>query len=237
MNMKESSSPTYKSYVSSMKLVASSYSYRFDSKSADPEFLSMKRKILDGGHRLLGHFLPSPFVKGFQPNYLDQPNEDSIPIANTLSIQNLSLKLADCRHVDLSVFEKIPESKKLIKGDVLLTVDGGVSIGKPFHFNLDTEMSVDSHVAILRPVGISSLGLTFLLASPICQMQFKRAESGASGQTTVTEDDIRRFVVPISLTDRIDEIAVELEKERAEILRKREMLDAEEVNLWNRLSG
>jgi hypothetical protein len=82
------------------------------------------------------------------------------------------------------------------RNDVLLTVDGGTSIGKPVLFDLDEEFAIDSHVAILRPSGIEPIALVLLLASPLGQIQFQQAESGASGQTGVTEEDVRRFRFP-----------------------------------------
>jgi hypothetical protein len=84
---------------------------------------------------------------------------------------------------------------------VLLTVDGGTSIGKPVLFDLSGDWAVDSHVAILRPVGLDAALLVYLLASPLGQLQFQRAESGASGQTSVTETDLRRFRFPHLATD------------------------------------
>lgn len=45
------------------------------------------------------------------------------------------------------------------------------------------------------------------VASPIGQLQFNRAESGASGQTSVTEEDLRRFRFPTKLLAQIDALA------------------------------
>ena len=68
-------------------------------------------------------------------------------------------------------------------------------------------------------------------------MQFLRAESGASGQTTVTEDDVRRFIFPRKLLETVDEVAIEIENERKEIRRLRVALDKREGSLWNRLES
>jgi hypothetical protein len=95
---------------------------------------------------------------------------------------------------------------------VLLTVDGGVSIGKPLYFDGSGDFTIDSHVCILRPQGVSALGIVYLLASPLGQMQFRHAESGASGQTAVTEEDFRRFIFPLSVLDHLDDIVADMER-------------------------
>ena len=98
--------------------------------------------------------------------------------------------------------------------------------------------TIDSHVAILRPHGISAKALAYLLASPLGQLQFKKAESGASGQTSVTEDDLRRFVFPESLLTNIEELVKQLDTSRERIRIKRKKLEEEENTAWEKfLSG
>ena len=183
----------YRSFRSSLELVGNQHALRCDAKLVDTHFREWENEIMQAPFRELGDFLPNTFVKGIQPQYLEELTDDSILVVNTLSIQNLLLHLESCRNISSSEFDEIDESRKLRSGDVLLTMDGGVSIGKPLNFTCQQAMTMDSHIALLRPEGISPLGLTYLLASPLCQQQFRRSESGASGQTSVTEDDVRRF--------------------------------------------
>jgi len=224
-----------RAFTSSLSLIATNYAFRCDAKFADPAVLDVLKKVESAGYFMLGDYLPQPFVKGIQPDYLDQPTDDSVPIISTLAIQNLEIHEQNCRHIAREDFEALNDERKLRKGDVLLTVDGGVSIGKPCLFNLEGDYSIDSHVVVLRPKGLSSLALVYLLASPLGQMQFRRAESGASGQTTVTEDDIRRFRFPSALLKSIDQTAAHIEAERQRIAAQRAKLQAEEMALWKAL--
>lgn len=224
-----------KFFTSSLGLVATNYALRCDAKYADDAFLKLESRIRKGGFFELGDFLPTPFVKGVQPDYLDSPAEDSVPVINTLSIQNLSIHANDCRHMSREDFKLLTSERRLIKGDVLLTMDGGVSIGKPAYFDLKGEFTADSHVCMLRPKAISPLGLVYLLASPIGQLQFRRAESGASGQTAVTEEDVRRFIFPASVLSSLDSLVKEIEKERSLITKARLDLEKREACLWHRL--
>ena len=95
---------------------------------------------------------------------------------------------------------------------------------------------MDSHIVALRPEGISPLSLTYLLSSPFCQQQFRQAESGASGQTSVTEGDIRRFKIPCSLLENIEQIAKEIDRSRRQIQTKRDKINQEERALFARIS-
>lgn len=219
-------------FNSSLRLIATNYAVRCDAKYADHKVRTTLGAIRDGGFKRLGHFLPSPFIKGVQHSYLDNPADDSVPVVNTLSIQNLDIRESDCRHISRDDFDQVSDDRRLKKGDVLVTVDGGVSIGKPCVWKGDGDATVDSHVVVLRPDGLSPLSLVYLLASPLGQMQFRRAESGASGQTTVTEDDIRRFIFPENLLAHIEETAKALEARRADIALERQRLNDEEAKLW-----
>lgn len=224
-----------KAFHSSLSLIATSHALRCDSKLADPAFLEIENKIRKTGFFELHRFLPNPLVKGIQPEYLDQPTNDSVPVVNTLSIQNLSIQVESCRHISNEDFEDVSQDRKLQKNDVLLTVDGGTSIGKACLFTREEDFTVDTHVLIVRPKGISPLAVVYLLASPLGQMQFRRAESGSSGQTSVTEDDIRRFIFPSSILENLEHIAKEIEKERKEIAQERKKLSERENAVWKRL--
>jgi hypothetical protein len=226
-----------RAFKGSLSLIASNYAFRCDAKHANHDVRNVLDKIAKAGSVSLGEFLPTPFVKGIQPDYLDQATEDSVPVVNTLAIQNLSIDERNCRHVTQDDFDELSDERKLKKGDVLLTVDGGVSIGKPCLFNRTGDFTVDSHVVVLRPKGLSPLALVYLLASPLGQMQFKRAESGASGQTTVTEDDVRRFIFPQTILASIEATAKHIESERLRIAKARKKLKLEEDKLWTKLAA
>lgn len=236
MNQKLTPIPP-KTFTSSLTLIATNYAVRCDAKYADHAVRETLRTIEKAGCFELSEFLPLPFAKGIQPEYLDQPTEDSVPVISTLAVQNLAINLKDCRHIAREDFEELNDERKLKKGDVLLTVDGGVSIGKPCFFGLTDDYTMDSHVVVLRPSGLSSLALVYLLASPLGQLQFRRAESGASGQTTVTEDDIRRFVFPRAILKSIDAMATHIESERQRIAKARQKLATEETALWTKLES
>lgn len=236
MKQKQKQTPTgFRAFKSSLCLISTSYTLRCDAKFADADVLAIEKKVRASGFFDLGDVLPSPFVKGIQPEYLDQPTDDSVPVINTLCIQHLAIREADCRHIVRDDYDALSSERKVRKNDVLLTVDGGVSIGKPVLFDSAKEFTIDSHVVILRPVGLSPLALVYLLASPLGQMQFRRAESGASGQTTVTEDDVRRFVFPSSILKTVDQVAAKIETERQQIMKQRRDLDLKEAALWKQL--
>jgi len=219
---------------SSLKIIATSHTLRCDAKIAERRFRELEQMLSSVECFYLGDYLPSPFVKGRQPRYLEVLDPSGVPVINTLSIQNLTINLETCRFITEDAFERLPEEVKLKQGDVLLTMDGGTSIGKPALFNLDVDCTVDTHVAILRPSGLSPRALVYLLASPLGQLQFQRAESGASGQTAVTEEDVRRFRFPRIAPERLVDLVDKLDKTRQNIAEERQSLFEKESRAWGR---
>ncbi|WLH68725.1 hypothetical protein [Pseudomonas sp. FP2309] len=214
----------------SLSKISESHALRCDSKQFESRFLMLDDLLSKGPTCYLSQFLPDPLVKGVQHIYLEEG--EGIPVVNTLSIQKMSININDCRYISDEAFSALTPTRKLIKNDVLLTMDGGTSIGKPVLFDLVGDYSVDSHVAILRPKGISPKALVYLLASPLGQLQFQRFESGASGQTAVTEEDLRRFKFPLSSLQRLEEEVSTLDTERVRIQIARDKLDRDEKELW-----
>ena len=80
-----------KAFTSSLSLIAMNYAYRCDAKFADESVRSVLKKIEEAGFFMLGEYLPQPFAKGIQPDYLDQPTDDSVRVISTLAIQHLSI--------------------------------------------------------------------------------------------------------------------------------------------------
>lgn len=216
---------------SSLIDISRSHSLRCDSKQSEKRFVELDDHLNSKETVFLGEFLPDPLVKGSQPVYLQEG--DGIPVINTLSIQKMSINVDDCRYISEEDFNSLSPNRILKNNDVLLTMDGGTSIGKPVLFELEGEYTVDSHVAILRPQGISPKALVFLLASPIGQLQFQRFESGASGQTAVTEEDLRRFVIPKSAIAKLEDYIDELAEERTRIESERTRLVQDEAIMWD----
>ncbi len=218
----------------SLSLVSKSYTLRCDAKQAEKRFLEFEELINSMEYFYLGEYLPAPFVKGKQPSYIE-PSEyvgEPVPVINTLSIQNLTINLEHCKYISEEDYEVLSEDRKLKKGDVLLTMDGGTSIGKPALFNLNGAFTVDSHVAILRPSGLHPKALVYLLASPLGQLQFQQAESGSSGQTAVTEEDVRRFRFPGIQQELLSELVSELDDRRSHIAEEMKRLEREEKQAW-----
>lgn len=222
--------------TASLSLIANSHTLRCDAKQAEKRFIWMEKFFSSVKHFNLGDLLPYPLVKGVQPKYIESLEPEGIPVINTISIQRLRLNTVLCRYITNEDYESIDNERKPRKKDVLLTMDGGTSIGKPVVFNLEGDFAIDSHIAILRPRDLDPEYLVYLLASPLGQLQFQRAESGASGQTAVTEEDIRRFRFPIldqkdikAIIKKVSQGLVSLEKSMRE-LQEKEMKIWEEFN-------
>ncbi len=216
----------------SLRLAARTHSLRCDAKQAEARFQQLDELFSKVPHFRLGDFLPGPMMKGEQPAYQESLEPEGVAVINTLSIQRLQVVPELCRFISEEEYERIDGERKPRKGDVLVTVDGGTSIGKPVYFDLPDPFAVDSHVAILRPQGVSARLLVYLLASPLGQVQFQQAESGASGQTGVSEEDIRRFRFPRLGSASAATLEATIDAARSEISELQRQLEAKQSALW-----
>lgn len=216
----------------SLATVAATSSLRCDAKQAERRFAALDEFLASTDTFTLDEVLPGPVVRGAQPSYVDEP-EGAVPVISTACIRQLTLVVEACRYT-ASPDWGADGSRRPVRGDVLLTLDGGASIGKPLAFERDDVFAIDGHVAILRPEGIEAQLLALLLASPIGQAQFQRAEAGASGQTGVSEDDLRRFRFPRLPSDIAGAAVAALLAARAEAARLHEVARAAEATGWAR---
>jgi type I restriction enzyme S subunit len=216
----------------SLSLISKSYTLRCDAKQAETRFSNFDRFISSVEHFYLDDYLPNAFIKGVQPKYIETLEPEGVPVISTICIQQLSIRKELCRYITQEDFDQFEKERKPKKGDVLVTVDGGTSIGKPVYFDIDEDFSIDSHVVILRPVGLDPKLLVYLLASPLGQIQFQQAESGASGQTGVNEDDIRRFKFPVIDKKVIQSLVENFDKDRASVASLEEKLKQKVDDTW-----
>jgi type I restriction enzyme S subunit len=216
----------------SLSLVAKSHTLRCDARQAERRFAEFSAFISSVEHFHLRDFLPKPLTKGVQPRYIESLEPEGVPVISTIAIQLLTIRTELCRYITQEEYDAIGEERKPRKGDVLLTMDGGTSIGKPVLFDLEGDFAIDSHVAILRPVGLDPRYLVYLLASPFGQVQFQQAESGASGQTAVTEEDLRRFRFPVLPSTQIDSLVQQIEEELRQVGQQARALSEKQQHVW-----
>src|SRR5215211_183073 len=124
--------------IANLSLVAQSHTLRCDAKQAEKRFADFDDLMSSVPTLELGDYFPEPFTKGLQPTYLEKPDEESVPVISTIAVQNLTIDKAACRYISREAFEALPDDRKLKKGNILLTVDGGTSIGKPCLFAFDS---------------------------------------------------------------------------------------------------
>lgn len=213
--------------------IARSHTLRCDARQWEKRFERLDEYLAAMECFELGDVLPSKMVKGKQPVYADTVDAEGTPVINTMSIRDLGIDVGACR-IAIEIDHGPEALRRPRLNDVLVTVDGGTSIGKPVLFDLEDEYGIDSHVGILRPVGITPDLLVFLLASPLGQLQFQRAESGASGQTSVADDDIRRFRFPVMEAETALRAVQSVRQAREEAADLRAQATASEEAGWSK---
>ena len=180
----------------SLSEISDKYSLRCDAKQ-NIDYLKRINEIFRSiPLKKMGDYFTREFIKGKQPNYLNDQESEGIPIISTLAIQDHSINIYNCKKVSTEYFLEYEESLKPRIGDILITLDGAVSVGKPVYFDLDEEFGVDSHIGIVRLDNPENARLiSFLLGSRLCNAQFRMFESGATSMS-INEIDLREIKIP-----------------------------------------
>ncbi len=156
----------------------------------------------------LGSLITGPLLKGVQPTLVEELEDAEVPrVVATSAIQGGTI-VADLTKATIPAAIDAAGSRRLIRGDLLITMDGEGSIGKAAVFDGEYEALTDSHVAIAR-VGDADLAnaLACFINSTLGQAQVDLLTTGATGQTQVSVPDLVGIRVPESLPGKRTEIA------------------------------
>ncbi|NVH52243.1 restriction endonuclease subunit S [Photobacterium damselae subsp. damselae] len=128
--------------------------------------------------------------KGITPKYADSPTDNTFPVINQKCVRNFVIDFSLCRLHDLSK-RKIAEDKVLHKFDVLINSTGTGTLGRVAQYWGENQtITVDSHVAILRPdvEVIDPMYFGYLIKSK--QQIIETLFTGSTGQTELDKDAV-----------------------------------------------
>ena len=125
-----------------------------------------------------------------------------ITISNFTGQNKISFE--DTMFVPKSYYDKLSETKKTHKGDILYSVVG--SFGKPVYVDFEMPMVFQRHIAILRPKSdVNGKYLYYTMLNPQFYRMVDKLAIGCS-QRTVTLDTLRNIEVSLPDKDIQDKI-------------------------------
>jgi type I restriction enzyme S subunit len=140
-------------------------------------------------------YLTSKIGSGVTPSgggttYLD----DGVPLLRSQNIHFGSIDLVGAAKISLDTHHSMSNSR-VRKGDVLLNITGG-SIGRCHYVEADSEINVNQHVCIVRPIlTVETEFLNAILASEIGQAQIWFYQQGG-GREGLNFQNLKNFYVP-----------------------------------------
>lgn len=177
--------------------IAEKYSLRCDAK----QNIQYYKDIIDLLNTIpnikLSDLFDNAFIKGKQPVYLNDQEEDGNNIISTIAIQDHKILIENCKKTSLERYNEYDDALKPQVGDILITLDGAVSVGKTVFFDLDDNYGIDSHIGIIR-IGDNNIAklISYLLGSKFGETQFRLFESGATSMS-LNEIDLRQIKLPL----------------------------------------
>jgi type I restriction enzyme S subunit len=138
--------------------------------------------------------------------YLD----DGVPLLRSQNIHFGSIDLIGAAKISLDTHHSMSNSN-VRKGDVLLNITGG-SIGRCHYVEDDSEINVNQHVCIVRPVSmVETEFLNAILASEIGQAQIWFYQQGG-GREGLNFQNLKNFYVPLPCPNEQQNIVRHLKK-------------------------
>ena len=124
--------------------------------------------------------------RGITPKYTEN---GGVLVINQRCIRDGRILYENARQNDITK-KKIPDERKLISGDVLINSTGVGTLGRVSQIYPSTQMTVDSHVTIVRAnpahVDLSFFGYYLKFLQP----SFEAAGEGSTGQTELARERI-----------------------------------------------
>ena len=164
------------------------------------------RDVLSGQSVALGELLGGLPVKGRQPEFLEQEAEEGALAIATSTLQGGQVVMEYAKPITAASADHFPVGV----GDLLVAMDGDGSLGKAGVVGShDSQLTVDSHIAVLPVAGSSELKLALAcwLNSTWGRTQTTGLMTGATGQTQLRPSDLMNVLVPEILIDRYKAVA------------------------------
>ena len=208
------------------------------------------RKVIEGARQVLANYKPTIRIDPKWPTVTlsnvcesitdgdHQPPPKSASGVPFVTITNINdqhqIDFTKTFFVPDSYYEKLSESRKPRRGDILYTVTG--SYGIPVLIESDLRFCFQRHIGLIRPsTKVGPRFLTCLLASPLVVTQADKTATGAA-QKTVSLNSLRSFVVPLPPLSVQHRIVADLVAERKLVEANRELIARFEQKIQAKLS-
>ena len=117
-----------------------------------------------------------------------------VPFIVIPNVSSGKIDLSNTRFVPLDYFENLHESRIPCRDDILFTVTGSYGIVIPV--DIDDDFCFQRHIALLKPLQISTEFLSIWLNTPVVYEQCKHFATGTA-QKTVGLNSLKNILIPI----------------------------------------
>ncbi len=185
--------------------VISDKTQRIDAKYWRPEVRGLVAKMKKAGAKSIKELNTVRTLRGKSPpadTYVDEADGFALVVkAGSNITASGSIELSGADYVEKIVYDDLPDSCRIKKGDVLLSSTGDGTLGKCAVYNLDIDAVADGHVTIIRIDSnkVDPYYLCDYLRIGFGADQIRRLHTGSTGLIELSPD-------------RVDEIFVELPK-------------------------
>lgn len=220
----------WRAFPVSSRAVAKDGTTRLDFKYWDADVLGRISELLGDGAKPLKELNTVPTRRGKSPSaalYVDKRDGYAMVVKAGSSVTPFGNVVDSGDWIEKAVYDEMPDTSKLIRGDVLLSSTGDGTLGKAAVYDDDSPAVADGHVTILRvnPRKVDPRYLADYLRQGFGRVQSNRLFTGSTGLIELTEDSVDRIVV--SLPSLPDQRAASKRLRKAEAAAEKASLDAD----------
>ncbi len=140
----------------------------------------------------------------------------SIPVISQKCIQWSGFNKNVVRFIDPATLDKYTDERFILPGDLLWNSTGTGTIGRINMYNNELseyeKVVADSHVTVVRPIGLCNEFVLKFLMSPYVQNEIEENASGTTNQIELNTSTVNAQIVPIPPLEEQQRIVVKIDQ-------------------------
>ncbi len=192
----------WRAFDVSSRQIAQDTTWRIDLKYWEPDIRSKIQELIKRGGKSIGELNLIKTLRGKSPDadlYVDEPDGFAAVIKAGSSINKFGEIELEGDYIEKSVYEDMPGSAMVQKGDVLLASTGDGTLGKCGTYDLEKPAVADGHVTIIRAnkKAIAPHYLTDYLRHGFGALQISRLYTGSTGLIELAPDQVDQIIIDV----------------------------------------
>lgn len=181
--------------------IAADPGFRMDLKYWEPALRLEIESLVAAGARSLANYNTIETARGKSPAadlYVDEADGHAVVVKAGCLTPFGEILLENADFIEKALYDDIPDSARILRGDVLLASTGDGTLGKAAVYSSEKAAIADGHVTIIRPnAAVDPYFLCDYLRAGFGKEQIARLYSGSTGLIELTPGHVNAVVIDV----------------------------------------